>query len=124
MEAWETRFSQTICHEGFKIRDIRKLVPWQIAVQSIESDVATLRFSTLDNYTDRVLTPRFLIQLIEGEHNSVYSENPYPTGKHQYRFNRPQAAEIEIPSGETIIPIIRADSSDDLGNNSKDRLQR
>ncbi|MEC7436544.1 MAG: polysaccharide biosynthesis/export family protein, partial [Candidatus Thermoplasmatota archaeon] len=107
-------------HEGFKIRDNRgRLVPWQIEVQSIESDVATLRFSTLENYTDRVLTPRSPIQLIEGEnaYASVFSENPCTLLVNiSTDLTVPQATEVEIPSGETIIPIIRAsETSDDLG---------
>ena len=107
-------------HEGFKIRDNRgRLVPWQIEVQSIETDVATLRFSTLENYTDRVLTPRSPIQLIEGEnaYASVFSENPCTLLVNiSTDLTVPQATEVEIPSGETIIPIIRAsETSDDLG---------
>ena len=107
-------------NEGFKIRDNRgRLVPWQIEVQSIESDEAKLRFSTIENYTDRILTPRSPIQLIEGEnaYASVFSENPCTLLVNiSIDLTTPQVTEVEIPSGETIIPIIRgADSSDDLG---------
>ena len=107
-------------NEGFKIRDNRgRLVPWQIEVQSIESDEAKLRFSTIENYTDRILTPRSPIQLIDGEnaYASVFSENPCTLLVNiSIDLTTPQAREVEIPSGETIIPIIRgADSSDDLG---------
>ena len=107
-------------NEGFKIRDNRgRLVPWQIEVQSIESDEAKLRFSTIENYTDRILTPRSPIQLIDGEnaYASVFSENPCTLLVNiSIDLTTPQATEVEIPSGETIIPIIRgADSSDDLG---------
>jgi len=107
-------------NEGFKIRDNRgRLVPWQIEVQSIESDEAKLRFSTIENYTDRILTPRSPIQLIDGEnaYASVFSENPCTLLVNiSIDLTTPQATEVEIPSGETIIPIIRgADSSGDLG---------
>ena len=107
-------------NEGFKIRDNRgRLVPWQIEVQSIESDEAKLRFSTIENYTDRILTPRSPIQLIEGEnaYASVFSENPCTLLVNiSIDLTTPQVTEVEIPSGETIIPIIRgADSSGDLG---------
>lgn len=107
-------------NEGFKIRDNRgRLVPWQIEVQKIDSDKATLSFLPLENHTDRILTPRSPIQLIEGEnaYASVFSENPCTLLVNiSIDLTTPQSIEVEIPSGETIIPIIRgSDASGDLG---------
>ena len=107
-------------NEGFKIRDNRgRLVPWQIEVQEIDSDKATLSFLPLENHTDRILTPRSPIQLIEGEnaYASVFSENPCTLLVNiSIDLTTPQSIEVEIPSGETIIPIIRgSDASGDLG---------
>lgn len=107
-------------NEGFKIRDNRgRLVPWQIEVQKIDSDKATLSFLPLENHTDRILTPRSPIQLIEGEnaYASVFSENPCTLLVNiSIDLTTSQSIEVEIPSGETIIPIIRgSDASGDLG---------
>jgi len=107
-------------HEGHKIRDNRgRLVPWQIQIQSLDSGMAVLNLSPIENYTDRILTPRAPIQLIDGEnvYATVYSGTPCTLLVNiSIDLTTPQVTEIEIPAGESTIPIIRSsDASEELG---------
>ena len=106
--------------EGHIIRDNRgRLVPWQIQIQSISLEMATINFIPTENHTERVLTPRSPIQMIDGEsaYATVHSDNPCTLQVNtSIDLTTPKLIEIEIPSGTSIIPIIRSsDVSQELG---------
>lgn len=106
--------------DGHLIRDNRgRLVPWKISITNIEQSNASIEITPDDEFTSRVLTPRSPIQLIEGEsaYATISTELPCTLVINtSIDLTTPEPIEIEIPAGNTIVPLVRfSDTNLDMG---------
>ena len=106
--------------EGHLIRDNRgRLVPWHVSITNITQANATLEIIPNNEFTDRILTPRSPIQLIEGEsaYASINTQLPCTLVINTSNdLTTPEPIEIEIPAGITTIPILRfSDMKQEIG---------
>tara|TARA_B100001778_G_scaffold104695_1_gene85556 strand:- start:513 stop:1820 length:1308 start_codon:yes stop_codon:yes gene_type:complete len=106
--------------EGHLIRDNRgRLVPWHVSITNIGQANASLEIIPNNEFTDRILTPRSPIQLIEGEsaYASVKTQLPCTLVINtSIDLTTPEPIEIEIPAGITTIPILRfSDTNQEIG---------
>ena len=106
--------------EGHLIRDNRgRLVPWHVSITNIGQANASLEIIPNNEFTDRILTPRSPIQLIEGEsaYASVNTQLPCTlviNTSNDLTISEP--IEIEISAGITTIPILRfSDTNQEMG---------
>ena len=106
--------------EGHLIRDNRgRLVPWHVTITNIGQANASLEIIPNNEFTDRILTPRSPIQLIEGEsaYASVNTQLPCTLVINTSNdLTIPEPIEIEISAGITTIPILRfSDTNQEMG---------
>ena len=106
--------------EGHLIRDNRgRLVPWHVSITNIGQANASLEIIPNNEFTDRILTPRSPIQLIEGEsaYASVNTQLPCTLVINTSNdLTIPEPIEIEISAGITTIPILRfSDTNQEMG---------
>jgi len=106
--------------EGYLIRDNRgRIVPWHISITNIGQANASLEIIPNNEFTDRVLTPRSPIQLIEGESAFASVNTLLPCTlviNTSNDLTTPEPIEMEIPAGITTIPILRfSDTNQDIG---------
>ncbi len=106
--------------KGHLIRDNRgRLVPWHISITNIGQENASLELNPNNDFTDRIMTPRSPIQLIEGESAfaSIITESPCTLVINTSNdLTTPEPIEIEIPAGNTTIPILRlSDTNQEIG---------
>lgn len=106
--------------EGHMIRDNRgRLVPWHISITNISQANASFEIIPNDGFTDRILTPRSPIQLIEGEiaYASVNTLLPCTLVINTSNdLTTPEPIEIEVPAGTTSIPILKfSDTGQEIG---------
>ena len=106
--------------EGHLIRDNRgRLVPWHVSITNIGQANASLEIIPNNEFTDRILTPRSPIQLIEGEtaYASVNTQLPCTLVINTSNdLTNPEPIEIEVPAGITTIPILRfSDTNQEMG---------
>tara|TARA_B100001173_G_scaffold290043_1_gene280319 strand:- start:68 stop:2020 length:1953 start_codon:yes stop_codon:yes gene_type:complete len=100
----------TFGSSGHMIRDNRgRLIPLEFTVTHIGLDKATIEIRPNENFTERILTPRSPLQLIEGETAFATIITEYPCTLVMNTSNDltiSEPVEIEIPSGNTMVPII------------------
>ena len=106
--------------EGHLIRDNRgRLVPWHVSITNIGQANASLEIIPNNEFTDRILTPRSPIQLIEGEsaYASVNTQLPCTLVINTSNdLTVPEPIEIEVSAGMTTIPILRfSDTNQEMG---------
>ena len=106
--------------EGHLIRDNRgRLVPWYVSITNIGQANASLEIIPNNEFTDRILTPRSPIQLIEGEsaYASVNTQLPCTLVINTSNdLTTPEPIEIEISAGITTIPILQfSDTNQEIG---------
>ncbi len=106
--------------EGHLIRDNRgRLVPWYVSITNIGQANASLEIFPNNEFTDRILTPRSPIQLTQGEsaYASVNTQLPCTLVINTSNdLTTPQSIEIDIPAGNTTIPILRySDMNQEIG---------